>query len=97
MTTNHLTRRDAAFLRRVEIAKRWHGLKTRDEIHDFLLHDPDVVEMTKDPEWRHAATVELIMQILTTDDVEASRKKYGRELVDKIFTSAKRYHDEDDA
>jgi hypothetical protein len=55
----------------------------------FLARDPDVIELMKDPEFRHAGLVQLIMLILTTENVEACRKTYGREFVNSIFAMAK--------
>lgn len=91
MTTPHLARLNAAFQRRIDIAVRWHGLKTQEAIAEFLLHDPDVAELMKDPEWQREALIEGIMQLLATDDVEACRRRYGREFVDAIFASRDRH------
>jgi hypothetical protein len=91
MPTADLSRLDAAFHRRIEIAVRWHGLKTPEDISNFLLHDPDVAKIVEDPEWHHAAMIDLILIILSTDNVEACRDKYGHEFVDAIFASAEQY------
>ena len=70
--------------RRIDIAKRWHGLKTRQEVYDFVSRDPDVVALKADKQAQREMMMEVIVRILEYAEVDLSgcRKTFGREMVD---------------
>ena len=86
-----LERLEVTALHRIEQAMRWHKLQTSDAISDFLLSDPDIVALMKDPAIRREVELDFIKSIIVSDDLDWCRKRYGDALVDLILASKARY------
>ena len=65
-------------------------------ISDFLLDDPDIVALMKDPAIRHEVELDFIESIIVSDDLDWCRKIYGAALVDFVLASKARFFAERD-
>ena len=65
-----MERLEATALHRIAQAIRWHKLDTPAAISDFLLDDPDIVALMKDPANRHEVELDFIESIIVSDDLD---------------------------
>ena len=91
-----MERLEATALHRIAQAIRWHKLDTPAAISEFLLDDPDIVALMKDPAIRHEVELDFIESIIVSDDLDWCRKIYGAALVDFVLASKARFFAERD-
>jgi hypothetical protein len=78
---------------RVEIARRWHRLKTAEEFCEFVEQDSDIAALLEDKQIQKQIVIQAIKIILdqADADLEGCRKEFGREMVDRILAKRERY------
>jgi hypothetical protein len=75
-------------LRRAEMARRWFGLKTPDEITDFVMRDPDI--QANADEGGRMAFYFAVAEIVEGKDIEEWRQALGNEIVDIVLKVVER-------
>jgi hypothetical protein len=76
----------AAMCRRIDIAQRWYGLKTRREIDDFLKADPDLAKIRANRYLVNQAIMEGVRHVIdrARTDPQGCIELWGREVFDLI-------------
>ena len=93
MVTKAMDRIRTVVQRRIEIAERWHKLKTPDEICEFVACHPDMVELLADQQIQKEIIMKAMALVLdhASVDLDGCREKHGREFVDLVVAAKERY------